>query len=90
MPIWLINLIPYFWKFLKHWGVYILLTLILVGGPYLLYRKGFNDGYKSRICPPTYQVGAGGVANTYNYNAEDFKWLGIRGKLLWLKVNFGY
>jgi len=90
MPIWLINFIPYLWKFLKHWGVYILITLILVGGPYLLYRKGFNDGYKDKVCPPTYQVGEGGVANTYNYNSEDFKWLGIRGKLLWLKVNLGY
>ena len=88
MPVWLIQLIPMVWKFLKHWGVYILLTVILVGGPYLLYQKGYNNGYKSRVCPPTYTVGAGGVINTYS--DIDYRIAGIRIKLLWLNLRLGY
>ena len=88
MPIWLINLLPLVWKFFKHWGIYILLTLVLVGGPYLLYRKGYNDGWKSRVCPPTYTVAEGGTVN--NYNAEDYKLAGVKLKLLWLKLQLGY
>lgn len=86
---WLISFLPVIWRFLKHFGVYLLLAAILVGGPYLLYRKGHNDGYKSRVCPPTYAVGAGGVVNNH-YNADDFRILGLRGKLLWGKFSFGY
>lgn len=88
MPTWLISALPYVWKFLKHWGIYILLTLVLVGGPYLLYRHGYNEGWKAKICPPTYTVGDGGTVN--NYNAEDYKLAGVRLKLLWLKLQFGY
>jgi len=90
MPTWLITLIPYVWKFLKHWGIYLLLTVLLVGGPYLLYRKGYNDGWKSRVCPPTTNVESGGEANTFIYNTEDFKWLGFKAKLLWLNIKLGY
>jgi hypothetical protein len=89
MPVWLISLLPEIWKFLKHWGVYILLTLVLVGGPYLLYRKGYNDGYKSKVCPPTYTVGDGGVVNNH-YKEDTFKVLGIDFKLLFIKCRFGY
>jgi hypothetical protein len=88
MP-WLISLLPILWRFLKHFGVYILLAAVLVGGPYLLYRKGFNDGYKGRICPPTYSVGDGGVVNNH-YNADDYKLLGVKFKCLFLKLQFGY
>lgn len=42
MPIWL----PFVLERLKHFGVYILIALVLIGGPYLLYRKGVNVGYK--------------------------------------------
>jgi hypothetical protein len=89
MPIWLLSLLPELWKFLKHWGIYILITLVLVGGPYLLYRKGFNDGERHKVCPPTYTVGAGGVVNNH-YNEDEFKLLGIKAKLLWLKSSLGY
>lgn len=87
MPVWLISLLPTAWRFLKHFGIYILLAAVLIGGPYLLYRKGHNDGWKARNCPDTYTVAAGGTVN--NYNAEDFKWLGLKGRLLWLKFSFG-
>lgn len=89
MPVWLINLIPYVWKFLKHWGVYILITILLVGGPYLLYRHGYNNGWKAKVCPPTYTVGAGGVVNNH-YNQDDYKLLGVKVKCLWLKLSLGY
>jgi hypothetical protein len=87
MP-WLLTLLPYVWKFLKHWGVYILMTIILVGGPYLLYRHGYNNGWKARKCADTYTVAAGGTVN--NYNADDYKFAGVRVKLLWAKLSFGY
>jgi hypothetical protein len=87
MP-WLISLLPVLWRFLKHFGVYILLAAVLVGGPYLLYRKGYNTGWKARNCPDTYTVAAGGTVN--NYNAEDYKIVGMRVKLLWLKLQVGY
>lgn len=89
MPVWLIQFLPLVWKFFKHWGIYILITLVLIGGPYLLYRKGYNDGWKTKICPPAYTVGAGGVVNNH-YNADDYKLAGVKVKLLWLKLNFGY
>lgn len=89
MPIWLISLLPIAWRFLRHFGVYILLTAVLIGSPYLLYRKGHNDGYKSKVCPPTYNVGSGGVVNN-QYNADDYKVAGMRLKLLFLKLQFGY
>ena len=89
MPIWLINLLPLVWKFFKHWGIYILITLVLVGGPYLLYRKGYNDGWKGKICPPTYTVGEGGVVNNH-YNEDEFKLLGIKAKLLWCGIKIGF
>jgi hypothetical protein len=88
VPIWLTTLIPYIWKFLKHWGVYILITIILVGGPYLLYRHGYNNGWKSKVCPPTYSVGDGGTVN--NYLADDYKLVGIKVKFLFLKLHLGY
>ena len=88
MPLWLIQFLPLVWKFFKHWGIYILITLVLVGGPYLLYRKGYNDGYKNKVCPPTYNVGSGGVVN--NYTDLDYKVAGMRVKLLWFKLQFGY
>jgi hypothetical protein len=89
MPTWLLSALPYVWKFLKHWGVYILITLILVGGPWLIYRSGYNKGYKARVCPPTYTVGAGGVVNNH-YKEDDFKWLGVKAKCLWLNLRLGY
>lgn len=88
MPPWLITLIPYVWKFLKHWGIYILLTVLLVGGPYLLYRKGYNDGERHKVCPPTNTISAGGT-QINNYKEDDFKWLGLRGKILWIKFSVG-
>ena len=30
------------------------------------------------------------IYNTFIYNAEDFKWLGIKAKLLWLNIKLGY
>ncbi len=89
MPLWLLNLIPVIWRFLKHFGIYLLLAVLLVGGPYLLYRKGYNDGWKKRICPPSYNVESGGqVIN--NYKEDDFKWLGVKAKCLWLNLRLGY
>jgi hypothetical protein len=93
MPLWLINLIPLVWRFFKHWGIYILITLVLVGGPYLLYRHGYNVGYKTGYTQavkdhPSYNVGSGGVVN--NYNAEDYKVIGVRLKLLFLNFKAGY
>ena len=89
MPVWLLNLIPYIWKFLKHWGVYILITLILVGAPYLLYRYGYNKGWKEKICPPTYTIGAGGQVHNH-YNADDYKIIGVKVKCLFIKLQAGY
>jgi hypothetical protein len=86
---WLIQFLPVIWKFLKHFGIYLLLAVVLVGGPYLLYRKGFNDGYKSKVCPPTYTVGAGGVVNNH-YNADDFKFIGAKIKCLFINLRLGY
>lgn len=86
MPLWLINLIPMIWRFFKHWGIYILITLVIVGGPYLLYRKGHNDGYKSRVCPPTYVVGPGG---TVINNTETFHYAGIQFKLFFIDFKVG-
>ena len=88
MP-WLISLLPVIWRFLKHFGIYLLLAAILVGGPYLLYRKGYNDGWKKRVCPPSYNVEAGGTVENY-YNADDYKLLGVKVKILWLKLQLGY
>jgi hypothetical protein len=85
---WLLSMLPGALRFLKHFGIYILLAVILIGGPYLLYRKGYNDGWKAKVCPPSYTVGDGGVVN--NYNADDFKLLGVRIKLLWGKLSLGY
>ncbi len=89
MPIWLINLLPVAWRFLKHFGIYLLLAVVLVGGPYLIYRKGHNDGYKSRICPPTNTISAGGT-QINNFKEDDYKLAGMKVKLLWLKLQFGY
>lgn len=89
MPIWLVQFLPLVWKFFKHWGVYILITLILIGGPYLLYRKGYNDGRESKVCPPTNTISAGGT-QINNYKEDDYKLLGVKAKLLWLNLGFGY
>lgn len=93
MPIWLIQFLPYVWRFLKHWGVYILITIVLVGGPYLLYRHGYNIGYKAGYTQgvkdhPSYTVGAGGVVN--NYNDQNYKLFGIKFKLLFIDLKGGY
>lgn len=85
---WMIQLIPIIWRWLRHFGIYLLIAVVVIGGPYLLYRKGYNDGWKAKVCPPSYTVGAGGVVN--NYNADDYKLLGIRIKLLWGKLSLGY
>ena len=34
----------FIWERLKHLGIYILLLLVLIGGPYLLFRHGENVG----------------------------------------------
>lgn len=89
MPPWLIQLLPVAWKFLKHFAIYLLLAVVLVGGPYLLYRKGHNDGYKSRVCPPTNSISEGGTQNNY-YKEDTFKVIGAEVKCLFLKFRVGY
>lgn len=89
MPLWLIDILPLIWKFFKHWGIYILITLILVGGPYLLYRKGYNDGERNKICPPTNTISEGGT-QINNYKEDDFKWIGVKAKCLFLNLRLGY
>lgn len=89
MPLWLINLVPLVWRWFKHWGIYILITLVLVGTPYLIYRKGHNDGYKLALKEhPSITVGAGGVVNTYT--EIGYKYAGVKLKLLWLDLRLGY
>lgn len=89
MPPWLITLLPVIWRFLKHFGIYILLAVVLIGGPYLLYRKGYNDGHRAKICPPSNTIAAGGT-QINNYKEDDFKWLGVKAKCLWLNLRLGY
>lgn len=94
MPAWLLTLIPYVWRFLKHWGVYILITVVLVGAPYLLYRHGYNKGFKTGYAlavkeHPSYIVGEGGVVHNH-YKEDTFKWIGADVKCLWLKLRLGY
>lgn len=44
MPIDWVGLTKFIWDRLKHLAVYILILLILVGGPYLLFKHGENRG----------------------------------------------
>jgi hypothetical protein len=77
------------WRFFKHWGIYILITIVLIGGPYLLYRKGHNDGYRLALKEnPSIHVGAGGIVNTYTNG--NYKWAGVKIKLLWFNAGLGY
>ena len=50
MPVWLISLIPFVWRWLKHWGIYILITL-LIAAPFLWVKhygnKRYDLGYKT-------------------------------------------
>ncbi len=54
MPIWLIPILKFIWDRLRHLAVYILILLIVIGVPYLLFRRGYNKGYnQSTIDHPT-------------------------------------
>jgi len=66
-----------------------LLTIVLVGGPYLLYRHGYNNGWKAKVCPPTNTISAGGT-QINNYKEDDYKLLGVKAKLFWLNFKVGY
>ncbi len=47
-------LLAFIWERLKHLSIYILVLAVLIGGPYLLYRRGYNKGYnQSTIDHPT-------------------------------------
>jgi hypothetical protein len=89
MPLWLIQFLPVAWKFLKHFGIYLLLAVVLVGGPFLLYRKGWHDGQRAKICPPTNTISAGGT-QINNYKEDSFKIIGADLKCLFIKLRVGY
>jgi hypothetical protein len=93
MPTWLISLLPGALKFFKHWSIYILLTVVLIGGPYLLYRHGHNVGYKAGYTQaikdhPSYTVSSGGIVN--NFYADAWNWFGFRFKFLFLDIKGGH
>lgn len=86
MPVWLINLIPIAWRFLKHFAVYLIMGVILFAPSYISYQYGWRKGYsccaKDR---PTY----GNVGTVVNKTGVDFKWAGVYLKLLILDTKIG-
>lgn len=74
MPIWLINVLPLVWRFLKHFAIYLTIATFLFGVPFVSYQYGWRKGYsqcaKDR---PTY----GSVGTVINQQGKLFKWFGI-------------
>lgn len=76
----------------RAWGVFLVGLVIL---SCWLWFRGYINGIKNESCKkcisdytaihPT--MGAGSTTNIYN--TDDFKYLGLKGKLLWIKFSVG-
>lgn len=86
MPIWLLNLIPILWRWLKHFAIYLLIALVLFGVPYLGYQYGWRKGYSQCTKDnPTY----GHVGQVINNAGVQFRYAGAYLKLLIFDIKFG-
>jgi hypothetical protein len=98
---WLINIgvwlgqkmLPWLWHAISRFWSVLLVGLVILAC--WLWFRGYIAGIRNESCKqcisdytsihPT--MGAGSTTNIYN--ADDFKYVGLRGKLLWLKFSVG-
>lgn len=87
---WLLLVLQALWHNLKRFAGVILIAVLCMGGPYLLYNKGYSRGYSKGYTQaikdrPTY----GSVGSVTNISNSDLKYLGITLKLFFLKLKLG-
>jgi hypothetical protein len=86
-------MIPWIWHAIQRFWSVLLVGLVVLSC--WLWFRGYIAGIRNESCKkcisdytvihPT--MGAGSTTNIYN--ADDFKYVGLRGKLLWLKFSVG-
>ena len=86
--------LPYVWHAIQRfWSVFLVaavITIILMKwGAFknTLYDKGYHAGYNQAIKDHPSQT-AGTITNN-SYNAEDFKYIGVRARCLFIKFSVG-
>lgn len=75
---------------LRRFAGVILIAVVLIGGPYLLYRKGYNKGYQTGYAQaikerPTYE----NVGTVINEAPNGYKILGVRVNIWKLRLGLG-
>ena len=87
------NVLPFIWHAIQRfWSVFLVGLVVL---SCWLWFRGYIAGIRNESCKkcisdytaihPT--MGAGSTTNIYN--AEDFKYIGLKGKCLFLKFSVG-
>jgi len=75
---------------IRRFAGVILIAVVLIGGPYLLYRKGYNKGYQAGYSAaikerPTY----GQVGTVVNEAPDGYKILGVRVNIWKFRLGLG-
>ncbi len=88
--------LPWIWHAIRRFGswFFIAALVIIIGMKFFgwknnIYQTGYKVGYSQALTDhPTYVVNSGGVVT--NVTNGDYKLVGVKVKILWLKLQFGY
>ena len=87
---WLVPILTFVWHNLKRFAGVILITILLVGLPYIVYNKAYSRAYSKGYAQCTKDRPTYGTVGTVTNSANgDLKYAGIILKLFFLKLKLG-